>query len=81
MINTLSAALMSLRPGAEFSFSNQDINTIIWHTEGVTTPSQAEIDAAVVTLEAAATAKVDARQSALAKLAALGLTPEEIAAL
>ena len=81
MINTLSAALMSLRPSAEFSFSNQDINTNVWHTEGVTTPSQAEIDAKIAELETADAAKVDARQSALAKLAALGLTPEEIAAL
>lgn len=81
MINPLSSALQSLRPGAEFSFTDQDINTIVWHTEGVTTPSQAEIDAKIVELEAAATAKVDARQSALAKLAALGLTVDEIAAL
>ena len=81
MINPLSSALQSLRPNAEFSFSDQDINTIVWHTEGVTTPSQTEIDAKIAELEAADTAKVDARQSALAKLAALGLTPEEIAAL
>jgi DNA-binding NarL/FixJ family response regulator len=81
MINPLSSALQSLRPNAEFSFTDQDINTIVWHTEGITTPSQAEIDAKIVELEAADAAKVDARQSALAKLAALGLTPEEIAAL
>jgi len=81
MINPLSSALQSLRPNAEFSFTDQDINTIVWHTEGVTTPSQAEIDAAVIELEAKDAAKVDARQSALSKLAALGLTPEEIAAL
>ena len=81
MINPLSSALQSLRPNAEFSFTDQDINTIVWHTEGVTTPSQAEIDAKIVELEAADAAKVDARHSALAKLAALGLTPEEIAAL
>lgn len=81
MINPLSSALQALRPNAEFSFTDQDINTIVWHTEGVTTPSQAEIDSKIVELEAADAAKVDARQSALAKLAAIGLTPEEIAAL
>jgi hypothetical protein len=81
MINPLSSALQSLRPNAEFSFTDQDINTIVWHTEGVTTPNQAEIDAKIVELEAANSAKVDARQSALAKLAAIGLTPEEVAAL
>jgi hypothetical protein len=81
MINPLSSALQALRPNAEFSFSDQDINTIVWHTEGITTPSQAEIDAAIVELEAADTAKANARQSALSKLAAIGLTPEEISAL
>jgi hypothetical protein len=81
MINPLSSALQSLRPNAEFSFTDQDISTIVWHTEGVTTPSQAEIDAAIAELETADAAKVDARQSVLAKLAALGLTPDEIAAL
>lgn len=74
-------AIQSLRPGAEFSINNDDINTIVWHTEGTSTPSQEEISAKIAELEAADAAKIDARQSALSKLAALGLTPEEIASL
>lgn len=80
-MNKLSQAIAALRPDKEFTFTDQDINTIVWHTAGVTTPSQAEIDAKIVELEAVDAAKVDARQSALSKLAALGLTPEEIASL
>lgn len=76
-----SRAIQSLRPGAEFSINDKDINTIIWHTEGVTTPSQEEIDAKIAEMEAEAEAKANARQNALSKLAALGLTADEIAAL
>ena len=74
-------AIASLRPDAEFSINNDDINTIVWHTEGASTPSQEEISAKIAELEAVDAAKIDARQSALSKLAALGLTPEEIASL
>ena len=81
MINPLSSALQSLRPGAEFSFTNQDVSTIVWHTEGITTPTKTEIDAKIADLETVNAAKSDAKASAQAKLAALGLTGEEIAAL
>jgi DNA-binding NarL/FixJ family response regulator len=77
----LTRALSALRPGVEFTFNNEDLSTIKWSVEGTTTPTQAEVNAKIVELEAVDTAKVTARQSALAKLAALGLTAEEIAAL
>jgi DNA-binding NarL/FixJ family response regulator len=77
----LTRALNALRPNEEFTLNNDDLSTIRWNSGSVTTPSQEEIDAKVAELEAADAAKVDARQSALAKLAALGLTVEEIAAL
>lgn len=77
----LFRAIQSLRLGAEFTMNNDDISTVVWHTEGITTPSQAEIDAKILDLEAQDAAIIDARQSALVKLAALGLTPEEIATL
>jgi hypothetical protein len=82
---TLADALQSLRPGAEFTFNNDDISTITWHTEGVTTPSQEEIDNEIKRLEAEelekVTSKAAAKESALAKLTALGLSGEEIAAI
>lgn len=78
-------AIQSLRPNAEFVMYGDDINTIIWHTQGVTTPTKEEIEAEITRLEVtdsnAAQAKESARQSALAKLTAIGLSEEEIAAL
>ena len=78
-------AIQSLRPNAEFVMYGDDINTIIWHTQGVTTPTAEEIAAEITRLESvdsnAVQAKESARQSALAKLTAIGLSEEEIAAL
>ena len=85
MINPLSAALVSLRPGAEFSFTDQDIKSIVWHTEGVTTPTKKQIDDEIKRLEAVELAeiqaKADAKASAIAKLEALGLNLEEAQAI
>jgi hypothetical protein len=78
-------ALRSLRPGAEFTINNEDLSTVVWYTEGVTTPTQEEIDNEIKRLEAEETAKAAAKaaakESAQAKLTALGLSDEEIAAL
>jgi len=85
MINPLSDALLSLRPGAEFSFSDQDIKTIVWHTEGVTTPTKKQIEDEIKRLEAeeaaVAQARIDAKASAIAKLEALGLNLAEAQAI
>ena len=72
-------------PDAAFSMVDDDISTIAWRTEGITTPTQEEINAKIKQVEdeeaANLTAKAAAKESAQAKLAAIGLTPEEIAAL
>lgn len=85
MINPLASALTSLRPGAEFSFTDQDIKSIVWHTEGVTTPTKKQIDDEIKRLEAAELAEVQAKEaakaSAIAKLEALGLNLEEAKAI
>ena len=82
---TILNALISLRPGAQFTINDEDLSTIVWYTDGVTTPSKEELDAEVIRLEEEATAKVATqaanKESARAKLAAIGLTPEEISAL
>ena len=82
---TIINALLSLRPGAQFTINDEDLSTIVWYTDGVTTPTKEELDAEVIRLEEEATAKVAVqaanKESARAKLAAIGLTPEEIAAL
>jgi hypothetical protein len=78
-------ALRSLRPGAEFTINNEDLSTVVWYTEGVTTPTQEEIDNEIKRLEeekaAKEAAKTAAKESAQAKLTALGLSDEEIAAI
>jgi hypothetical protein len=85
MINPLSSALRSLRPGAEFTFTEQDIKSIVWHTEGVTTPTKKQIDDEIKRLEAAELAEVQAKEaakaSAIAKLEALGLNLAEAQAI
>jgi hypothetical protein len=78
---SLFRAIQSLRPDTEFTMYGDDIKDIVWHTEGVTTPTQEEIDAKITEIDAEIEAKANARQSALSKLAALGLTADEIASL
>jgi len=82
---TIINALLSLRPGAQFTINDEDLSTIVWYTDGVTTPTKEELDAEVIRLEEEAIAKAAAqaanKESAQAKLAAIGLTPEEISAL
>jgi hypothetical protein len=72
-------------PDAAFSMVDDDISTVAWRTEGITTPTQEEIDAKIKQVEdeeaAKVTAKAAAKESAQAKLAALGLSGEEIAAI
>ena len=77
----LTRALSALRPGVEFTFNDDDLSTVRWNVEGTTTPTQAEVDAKIVELQAEDAEIESAKASGRAKLAALGLTNEEIAAL
>ena len=78
-------AACSLRPGAEWSMTNDDVENITWHTEGVEPLTQAEVDAEVARLEQQAVDDAAAHEAALesgkAKLLALGLTEDEVAAM
>ena len=82
---TTAQAVMNLRPGAEWSMSDNDVENMIWHTEGVQPLTQAEVTAEVARVEQAAiddaAAKEAARESGVAKLLALGLTVDEVAAM
>ena len=82
---TVGMAVVSLRPGAEWSMSDNDVENMIWHTEGVEPLTQAEVTAEVARLEQAAiddaAAKEAARESGVAKLLALGLTVDEVEAM
>jgi hypothetical protein len=82
---TTAQAVMSLRPGAEWSMNGDDVEGITWHTEGVQPLTAKEVAAEVKRLEKAAADEAAAREaakaSALAKLEALGLTADEAQAI
>jgi hypothetical protein len=82
---TTAQAVMSLRPNTEWTMNGDDVEGIIWHTEGVEPLTTDDVQAEVARLEQAAlnatAAKEAAKASALAKLEALGLTTEEAQAI
>ena len=82
---TTAEAVISLRPGAEWSMTNDDVENITWHTEGVQPLTQEEVDAEIERLEQEqankSAAMQQARESAVAKLKAIGLTDEEVESL
>jgi hypothetical protein len=75
---SITKAILSLRPGSEFTLSNMDdFSTIVWHTEVEPLTEQEVIDE----MNRLAQEKVDKKEAAEAKLQALGLTVEDIKAL
>jgi hypothetical protein len=70
--------------GKEWSLFGSDYEDLTW-LDSSPKPTQAELDALWESTKAAVAAKaqaaIDAKASALAKLAALGLTQEEVKAL
>ena len=78
-------AIKKLKPAAEFSFIDNDYSTIKWDVLQGDAPTQPEIDAAIEEVKAeeiAAAAKAEADKAiATAKLAALGLTTDDLKAL
>ena len=83
----LYEAIKSIQPYAEFGLYDNDYSTLEWYDDPtvVPIPTKEEAEAAHEVLKAAYAAeqqaKADARQSALNKLMALGLTEEEALAL
>jgi hypothetical protein len=65
--------------------TDDDVENIIWHTEGVQPLTRAEVDAEIARLQQEAAdkeaAKAAALASAKAKLAALGLDVDEVNAV
>jgi hypothetical protein len=84
-MNYLTKAIRHLKPNAQFSFTDEDYSTIKWDLLEGDAPTQAEINAAieqVKTNEAQEVIdKANAKATAQAKLAALGLTVEDLQAL
>lgn len=84
-MNYLTKAIRHLKPSAQFSFTDEDYSTIKWDVLEGDAPTQAEIDAAIEQVKAneaqAIIDKANAKAAAQAKLAALGLTVEDLQAL
>jgi len=82
---TTSQAVMSLRPNTEWSMNGDDVENIIWHTDGVEPLTQAEVDAEIKRLEKAEADKAAADQAAgeaaIAHAKSLGFTDEMIAVM
>lgn len=78
-------AIRNLRPGCEFVITNDDYSTIDWVVLDGQPPTQKQIDDEIKKIklsnEQAEANKVAAKTAAQAKLAALGLTVEDLTAL
>jgi len=85
MQNYLHKAIWLLKPNAEFVITDRDYSTIRWDVLEGKAPTQAQIDDAIEQVKAneiaEAEAKATAKATAQAKLAALGLTVEDLTAL
>jgi len=81
--NKLIKAIQKINPTAEVSVSEEDINSIVWEN-GTTPISKEDIEAQIPVVEQeiadAAAKKIADKESANAKLKALGLTDDEIEA-
>jgi hypothetical protein len=78
-------AIQFLYPEAVFSMVNDDPNQITWVGQEFPIPTVEQLEDAITAMKAEeaakVTAKAAAKESAQAKLTALGLSGEEIAAL
>lgn len=75
----LFKAIKSLRPTAEFAFTDNDYSTIEWHVLDGDAPTQAEIDAEIARIKKQE--KVDEKNRATTRAALLeriGLTEDEV---
>jgi hypothetical protein len=82
---TTAQAVMSLRPGIEWSMSGDDVEDITWHTEGAEPLTSAEVKTEIKRLEKAEADKVKAVQAAttaaIAHAKSLGFTDAMIAVM
>ena len=78
-------AIRKLKPTSEFVFTDGDYSTIEWHVLEGDAPTQEELNVAIEQIKANDIAEeeaiIAAKQTAEAKLAALGLTTDDLKAL
>ena len=79
---TTAQAIMSLRPGVEWSMSGDDVEGITWLTPNVEPLTTAEVEAEMVRLESVEAERVAgeaaARVAAISHAKSLGFTDEMI---
>ena len=74
----LSRAIKKIRPTAEFVIIDNDYSTIVWHQLDGEAPTQAEINAAIIELQADEEAQAETQAAARAALLdRLGITADE----
>jgi len=82
---TTQQAVISLRPGVEWSMNGDDVEGIIWHTEGAEPLTTAQVTAEIKRLEKAeadqAKAAATATTAAIAHAKSLGFTDAMIAVM
>ena len=82
---TVQQAIMSLRPGVEWTMNGDDVENIIWHTPDVEPLTREEVEAEMQRLEEEQQNKIDAenaaRQAAIDHAKSLGFTDEMIAVM
>jgi hypothetical protein len=85
MSEYLVRAIKKLKPNAEFSYTENDYSTIKWDVLEGDAPTLEQIKDAIDEVKAdeiaVAKAQAEAKAAAQAKLAALGLTVEDLQAL
>lgn len=88
----IADALHSLAPGATWKYNDEDFSSLIWVSEDIQPPTEQDVLLEIAKLQAEYDAQQEAiaqieldresaKQSALAKLALLGLTEEEAKAV
>lgn len=84
-MNHTVKAIRKLHPNSEFVITGDDLDNIEWHVIEGAIPTKAEILAAVAVVEQEEADAIEqataAKASAIAKLAALGLTEDEAKAI
>ena len=82
---TIQQAVASLRPNVEWSMNGDDVENIVWHTDGVQPLTTAEVAAEIKRLEKAeadkATADAASTAAAIAHAKSLGFTDAMIAVM
>jgi len=82
---TTGQAIASLRPNTEWSMNGDDVENVIWHTEGVEPLTLAEVQAEIERIEAAEIVKEaetrQARLDAIEHAKSLGFTDAMIAVM